>query len=678
MLICEKCELVLGCVERLPEAASAAKDAAAPPPAPAAPPGAGENPIDALMAQLEPGSARRAAVAVLAAVTPGGLPLSDVLRRALALHLFTPQLPGPGRDADVAAWAEMSAALTSDDAFVTLSPGVFALRSLLPSGTTTAPPRPHAALELPPVVTLNDDQLRARLAASPALRQEAEALLRMPSFHRAAREARASGDATALARHLAMIRPERELARCPEVYLALANSNYGDLELGLLWHQLGIAADEMSKAQHALEAERQRRIAAESRAVEAIDRAVKAETREAAVSRRAVAIVRRAGMDPYELLFEHDAEAGDDDDDGQAAGFHAATTGLHELADVAAPLAPLADDATRAMTMTPGPADDDEGDAQAALSPPGADADVTGDAPSEPPEEAMPEAAAAAAGAEKAESPLEAPQVSEDTVLDLPAAADAEEVAQHAAPSPTGGDAGAMEDVRRKRDAAELQAEEPLAKAARVDDEPACSPEASGGGDCGGVAAAPEQRAEEEVAAQHAAPLSGPEGAAAESGEAPAAMECREEPTAVAHAAPLDCSASAHAAPDLQPVAAQGPGRGGAADCGDDIVDSTAAASPVAPDAPEHATAASADASSQLAPPPAPSGQMCLCRAVAAESVARGDVMVRCSTCAQPFHPKCCGYPAALSAAAVEAMRPPFSCYDHREYFPPPPDAQQG
>ena len=62
---------------------------------------------------------------------------------------------------------------------------------------------------------------------------------------------------------------------------------------------------------------------------------------------------------------------------------------------------------------------------------------------------------------------------------------------------------------------------------------------------------------------------------------------------------------------------------------------------------------------------------MCLCNAVLAEATARGDVVVNCSTCAQPFHPACCGYPAGMSAAAAEAMRPPFSCYDHRVYFPP-------
>ena len=667
--MCEKCELILTSAAP-PPLGAAAGDVPLPPAALAAPPGADGSSAAALASKMQPGSARRAAAAVLAEVAPGGLPLSDVLRRALALGLFTPQLTGAGGSADVAAWAEMSGALLSDDAFVALSPGVFALRSLLPRGTAGL--KPPATVPAAPVATLSADELRARLAASLRLRSEAEALLRSPAFHRAAREARAAGDATALARHFATIHPERELARSPDVYLALANGNYEHVELELLWRQLDIAGNEMNKGQRALESERKRRIAAESRAIEAIERAVAAEAREAAVSRRAVAIVRRAGLDPYDLLFAHDAEAGEGGDHGDddVAAVDPPSTGAQE------PDAPPAGDGARAET--PVPAAEDEGDACAAPPPLSPDADVTGDAPPEPPEEAMPEAAAPAAGFEKAESSLEAPHVSDDTAVDLPAAAVEEDVVQQAAPLPTSGDAEPMDDDRRKRDASELPAEEPVTKAARVD-EPLRSPEASSGGDCAGAAAALEQRHEAEAAMPPAAPPSDPKGSAVHVGEeevdaplaAPVSIpvgidaDCANAP---AHAPPGDCSAFILIDAGSQPVvAAQDSGRDDAPSA--EIVDSTAAAAPVAPDAADPATAASAGKQQQIAPQQ--SGQMCLCNAVLAEAVARGDVVVNCSTCARPFHPVCCGYPAGLSAAAAEAMRPPFSCYDHRVYFPP-------
>ena len=517
----------------------------------------------------------------------------------------------------------MSAALLSDDVFITLSPGVFALRALLPPGAKGL--QQPATAPATPVATLSRDELRARLAASRTLRSEADALLRSAVFHRVAREARTAGDATVLARHFATLHPARELARSPDVYLALANGNYEGVELETLWRQLGIAAAEMEKGQRVLEAERQRRIAAESRALEAIERAVAAEAREAEVSHRAVAIVRRAGMDPYELLFEHDAEAGVDGasrgDDDEAA-VESPIAGMQE------PDPPPDGDGTRAST--PVPAAEEAEDVSAEPPPLAADALVTGDAPPEPPEEAMPAAAAAASDVGKAEPSLEAPHVSNDTALDLPAAAE-EEVVQQAAPSPTPAEDAAepMDDERRKRDAPEPPAaEEPLAEAARVDEPPPAAPSS---GPEGGDDAAAVPPSEEEVDAPLAAPVSSPNGIDADCAAAPAL------------AAPGDSVPSAN------------------------IVDSTAAAAPVAPDAADPASAGA----SQAVALPQQSGQMCLCNAALADSAARNDVVVNYSTCALPFHPACCGYPASLSAAAVAAMRPPFACYDHRVYFPP-------
>ena len=615
MLVCAKCRLAL-----VPEAPPATADAATgmplPPAALAVPPDASGNGAAALATSMEPGSACGAAVAVLASVSPGGLPLSEVLRRALALGLFTPQLPAAGGSADVAAWAEMSAALLSDDLFITLSPGVFALRSLLPRGTKGMQ-RP-ATVQATPVATLSKDELRARLAASPTLRGEADALLRSTLFHRAAREARTAGDATALAQHFAKIHPERELARSPDVYLALANGNYEGIELELLWGQLNIAAVEMSKGQLALKAERERRIAAETRALEAIKRAVAAEEREAEVSRRAVAMVRRAGMDPYNLLFAHDAEVGEGG--GASHGGYDEAAVVPQTAGVQEPDALIAGDDARAST--PVPAEEEE-EVCAALPPPGADAVVTGDAPPKPPEEAMHEAAAAGLGT--AEPSPEAPHVS-NTALDPPAAA-VEELVQQAAPSLTAGDTEPMDDDRRKRDASELlAAEEPRAKAARVDKPPQAAPPC--GSESGDDAAAVHHLGEEEVDAPLAAPVSSHGGI------------CADQAAGLALAASSD---------NARPA---------------DITDSTAAAAPKAPDAADPATAGASQMAPQLL------GQMCLCNAVLAASAARGDVMVNCSTCAQPFHPACCGYPASMSAAAAAAMRPPFACYDHRVYFP--------
>ncbi len=44
--------------------------------------------------------------------------------------------------------------------------------------------------------------------------------------------------------------------------------------------------------------------------------------------------------------------------------------------------------------------------------------------------------------------------------------------------------------------------------------------------------------------------------------------------------------------------------------------------------------------------------------------------MLRCTGCSHLFHPACCGYPATLTAAEAEAMRPPFACFDHAMFFP--------
>jgi hypothetical protein len=120
ILVCEKCELILA-PDAPPATGADAGNVPLPPAALTAPPSAAGSSAAALVTSMEPGSARRAAAAVLAAVAPGGLPLSDVLRRALALGLFTPQPPAAGGAADVAAWSEMSGALISDDAFIKLS-----------------------------------------------------------------------------------------------------------------------------------------------------------------------------------------------------------------------------------------------------------------------------------------------------------------------------------------------------------------------------------------------------------------------------------------------------------------------------------------------------------------------------------------------------------------------------
>ena len=104
MLVCEKCELIL-VPEAPPATAAAGADAPLPSAALAMPPDAGGSSTAVLLTSLEPGSARHAAATVLAEVAPGGLPLSEVLRRALAQGIFKPQKPVVGGSADVSAWA---------------------------------------------------------------------------------------------------------------------------------------------------------------------------------------------------------------------------------------------------------------------------------------------------------------------------------------------------------------------------------------------------------------------------------------------------------------------------------------------------------------------------------------------------------------------------------------------
>jgi hypothetical protein len=147
---------------------------------------------------------------------------------------------------------------------------------------------------------LSDTELDARLAASRALRKEAEAMLRTPQFHRAAREARKAGDALVLARHLRTLRPDGELARCPDVFLALANRDYPGAEVQALWEQHAAAAGQLDAARAAAET---RAVAAEARAAAAEARAVAVEAREARLMERAVAMAQRTGQDPHRLLF---------------------------------------------------------------------------------------------------------------------------------------------------------------------------------------------------------------------------------------------------------------------------------------------------------------------------------------------------------------------------------------
>ena len=256
-----------------------------------------------LVAQFAPGSAQRAAGVIIVSMSPRtGMTLSDILHHALKQQLFTPQPPPRGVSAETAAWAEMSDALMTDESFVLVAPGMFTLRQLLPPGA-----RPMAA-ELPPApVTpppqLSDDELKARLIASPALRAEAEAMLRTPQFHRAAREARKAGDATILARHLRTLKPDGAMLQSPEVYLALANRDYPGAEVRALWEQHAAAAAQLG----ALGAERAARMAAEARAAAA-------EAREERMMERAVAMVQRAGLDPHRLLSAREPEAEQPDD----------------------------------------------------------------------------------------------------------------------------------------------------------------------------------------------------------------------------------------------------------------------------------------------------------------------------------------------------------------------------
>ena len=256
-----------------------------------------------LVAQCAPGSAQRAAGVIVVSMSPRtGMTLSDILHHALKQQLFTPQPPPRGVSAETAAWAEMSDALMSDESFVLVAPGMFTLRSLLPPGA-----RPMAAVLPPAPVTpppqLSDDELKARLIASPALRDEAEAMLRTPQFHRAAREARKAGDATILARHLRTLKPDGAMAQSPEVYLALANRDYPGAEVKALWEQHAAAAAQLG----ALGAERAARMAAEARAAAA-------EAREERMMERAVAMVQRAGLDPHRLLSAREPEAEQPDD----------------------------------------------------------------------------------------------------------------------------------------------------------------------------------------------------------------------------------------------------------------------------------------------------------------------------------------------------------------------------
>ena len=419
----------------------------------------------AVVSQFEPGSARRAAAALLAPLAPRGLPLSEILSRALSLDLFTPRPPPLGVAADVAAWAEMSEALMSDESFVVLSPGVFTLRALAPHGAKAPAPQPPVAPPTP-VASLSDGELAARLAASLALRQAAEKMLSTPQFHRAAREAREAGDATVLAQHLATLRPDNALALCPEVYLALANRDYPGAEVEALWQHHYAAAAKLG----ALLAERTARVEAEKRAVAA-------EAREERMMQRAVAMVQRAGLDPYELLFGRGE--GEEEPAPAALDDH----GVKELlrgAEQAAEAPPPEDD------------DDAAGDAPAS-EPAGDGADAPplcgdADAPSEPRAEAKPDEPATAASADEEldAQPLAAPRGIGEVAHDAPtAAADGpagEDAHQHDTsplpPPQTGADAEAeaeAEEGVRKRAASEAAADEPSAKAARSDaasDEP--------------------------------------------------------------------------------------------------------------------------------------------------------------------------------------------------------------